>query len=71
MTKDGRLEGIVTERDIIHRVITNEKDPRHTKIEEIMSTDIKSIPPTSDVKEAAEIMSENNIKKLPVIDDKG
>lgn len=71
VTKDGHLDGIVTERDIIHRVISNEKDPRATKIEEIMTRDIKSILPTAEVKEAAEIMSENNIKKLPVVSDNG
>jgi len=43
VTKNGRLDGIVTERDIIHRVIINQKDPEITKIEEIMSKDIKSV----------------------------
>jgi CBS domain-containing protein len=71
VTKEGHLDGIVTERDIIHRVISNEKDPRATKIEEIMTRDIRSIFPTAEVKEAAEIMSENNIKKLPVVSDSG
>ena len=71
VTKDSHLDGIVTERDIIHRVISNEKDPRATKIEEIMTRDIKSILQTAEVKEAAEIMSENNIKKLPVVSDNG
>jgi CBS domain-containing protein len=71
VTKDSHPDGIVTERDIIHRVISNEKDPRATKIEEIMTRDIKSILPTAEVKEAAEIMSENNIKKLPVVSDNG
>ena len=71
VTKDGHLDGIVTERDIIHRVISNEKYPRATKIEEIMTRDIKSILSTAEVKEAAEIMSENNIKKLPVVSDNG
>ena len=71
VTKEGHLDGIVTERDIIHRVISNEKDPRATKIEEIMTRDIKSILQTAEVKEAAEIMSGNNIKKLPVVSDSG
>ena len=71
VTKEGHLDGIITERDIIHRVIYNKKDPRATKIEEIMTRDIKSILPTAEVKEAAEIMSGNNIKKLPVVSDNG
>jgi len=69
--KDEYVNGIVTERDIIHRVIINQKDPRNTKISDIMSKDIKSISPSSDVKDAAEKMSLNNIKKLPVIADNG
>lgn len=71
VTRNGRLDGIVTERDIIHRVIIDQKDPEITKIEEIMSKDIKSVLPTVEIKEAAEIMSKNNIKKLPVITDDG
>ena len=71
VTKEGHLDGIITERDIIHRVVSNEKDPRATKIEDIMTRDIKSIPPTAEVKEAAKIMSENNIKKIPVVSDSG
>lgn len=69
--KDNKMEGIITERDIIDRVITKQKDPFVTKVEEIISRDIKYIHPTADVKEAANLMDKNKIKKLPVISDNG
>ena len=59
--------GIVTERDIIERTIIMDKDPKTTKIGEIMSQNIKTVHALASVEKAAEIMRENNIKKLPVI----
>ena len=42
------MVGIVTERDIINRIIIKQKEPSKTKVEEIMSKDIKYINPTAD-----------------------
>ena len=61
------IVGIVTERDAIERVILQNKDPKKTKIREIMSQNIKTVHALSPVEKAAEIMRENKIKKLPVI----
>ena len=66
----GMMVGIITERDIITRVIIPLRDPFKTKVEEIMSTNIKTIHPSEDVKLAAEIMGKYKIKKLPVVSDK-
>ena len=71
VTKNGQLDGIVTERDIIHRIINQNKNPQQITIGEIMSDNIISIHPTADINEAVELMSINKIKKLPVIEDKG
>ena len=61
------IVGIVTERDAIERLILKNKDPKKTKIREIMSQNIKTVHALSPVEKAAEIMRENKIKKLPVI----
>lgn len=66
MNKDI-IVGIITERDIIERVILNKKDPAKTKIREVMSKDIKTIHALAPLEKAAKIMKENNIKKLPVV----
>ena len=65
--KDGLVLGILTERDIIERVIIDEKNPDETKVEEIMSKNIKTIHASTSVEKAVEIMEEYKIKKLPVI----
>ena len=65
--KDDMVVGIVTERDIIERVIIKLKDPKKTKVEDIMSRNIKTIHASAKVEKAVEIMKEYKIKKLPVI----
>ena len=61
------IVGIVTERDMIDRVILQNRDPKKTKIREIMSYNIKTIHALTPLEKAAQIMKDNNIKKLPVV----
>ncbi len=63
-----KIVGIVTERDILRKVISHRK-PLDTKIEEIMSRNVITIDPDEDVEKAARLMTENKIKKLPVVRD--
>ena len=59
--------GIITERDIIEKVILQNRDPKNTKIREIMTSNIKTVHALAPLEKAAKIMKDNNIKKLPVI----
>ena len=59
--------GIITERDMIERVITQDMNPNKTKVREIMSSNIKTIHALAPLEKAAQIMRENNFKRLPVI----
>lgn len=61
------IVGIITERDIIERIILNNKNPEKTKVREIMSPNIKTVHALASLDKASQIMKENNIKKLPVI----
>lgn len=65
--KEGLVVGILTERDIIERVIVDRRDPKETMVEEVMSKDIKTVHASARVEKAVEIMREHKIKKLPVI----
>ena len=67
VTVDGKCAGIVTERDIIERTICELLDPKVTKVGEIMSSDIKTVHSLDKLEKAINVMVENNIKKLPVI----
>ena len=62
-----KLEGIVTERDITSKVVSQGKDASKMKVKEIMTKDVIFIEPNSDIDEAAQTMVDNQIKKLPVV----
>ena len=59
--------GILTERDIIERIIVDEKNPGKTNVEDIMTKNIKTIHATARIEQAAEMMKLYRIKKIPVI----
>jgi CBS domain-containing protein len=64
---DGEVPiGIVTERDIVRRVVAK-KMPLDTKVSEIMSKSLITVDPDASLKEAARLMSSNKIRRLPVL----
>lgn len=65
----GKPHGILTERDIINKVLSNELNPNKTKVIDVMSSPLVTIDPDEDLSKAAQIMSENNIRKLVAIKD--
>ncbi len=65
--EEDTVVGIITERDVIDKIILNEKSPKITKVKEIMTPNLKTISSVKTIDEAVKIMKENNIKKLPVI----
>jgi len=67
--KDGRPEGIVTERDMLKRVLLQFRDPRLTRVEDIMSTPLMASSVETELSEAMRLMNERRIKKLPVVDN--
>lgn len=66
--EDGRLSGIVTERDVVNLVASG-MDPSTTPAREGMSSDLDTIDPRTDVLEAAAIMARRRIRHLPVVQD--
>jgi CBS domain-containing protein len=67
MVSDGDAPaGLVTERDIIGRIVAKKKS-LETKVSEIMSKNLVTIDPEATLKEAARLMSTNKIRRLPVL----
>lgn len=64
---DGKLRGIITDRDIVLRCVAAENDPEMTMVREIMSRGIVSIAPEDDVREAARVMAHEQVRRLPVV----
>ena len=67
-TRKGKAVGIITERDLLKRVVAEGKNAKKTKVKDIMSSPLIVIAPNMDLEEAAHLMFEKKIKKLLVID---
>ena len=61
--------GIITERDIIYKILAKDKDPYSMKVEDIMSKPLRVVKPDTNLEDAAKAMRENRIKRLPVVND--
>ena len=68
VVKRGKPAGIVTERDMLKRILLESKDPEKTKVKEIMSEPLIVGKPQMDIEDAVKLMFKRNIKKLPVAD---
>lgn len=63
--KDSAV-GLVTDEDIVRKVITKGLDPKKLLLKDIMTTNLISISPGKDVYDALVLMKDNNIRQLPV-----
>jgi CBS domain-containing protein len=66
ITADGKVSGIITERDVLKRVVGESKDANKTKVSAIMSKPVITVGPDMYVEDAAKLMFKRNIKKLPI-----
>ena len=67
--KTKKARGIITERDVIYKVLSKRKDPYITKVEEMMSKPLRVIKSDTPIEEAAKAMRDNKIKRLPVVSE--
>ena len=66
VVKKGKPAGIVTERDMLKRILLESRDPQKIKVNEIMSKPLIVGKPQMDIEDAVKLMFKRNIKKLPV-----
>ena len=64
----GKLVGIVTERDLVQKVLATGKDPMNTPVSKIMSRPVISVSPEMGLSNAAKLMVANKIRRLPVVE---
>ncbi len=65
----NHVVGLITDRDIITRCIANNLNCANTKASDIMNTEVIKTTPDTDLDEACKCMAENQIRRLPVIED--
>src|SRR3970282_2845522 len=69
LDKQGRLTGIVTERDMTRRVVAKGLDPNKTQLADIMTKNPDTLSPDDSAFDALELMQARNYRHLPVVED--
>jgi CBS domain-containing protein len=63
------LKGVITDRDILYRVVAEGKDPRRTQVMQVATDTLFSCKPEDAVNTAIDLMASQNVRRLPVLDD--
>jgi CBS domain-containing protein len=71
VTGGGRVVGIFTERDVLRRIVAEQRAPAEVLVSEVMTEDVMCVTPDTDIDEAASIMQAKRIRHLPVCDGEG
>jgi CBS domain-containing protein len=67
VTEDGRLAGIITERDVL-RAVALGADPDKSSVDDVMTAEVFTVPPDLNLQDAARLMASRWIRHLPVVD---
>ncbi len=69
ITDGNEPVGIVTDRDLVTRVLGNEMDPTEATASDVMSDDLTTVDQGAGFYQAVELMSEHGVRRLPVCND--
>jgi CBS domain-containing protein len=69
VVEDGRLLGVLTDRDIVVRAVAQGLDTSTAQVGEVASTGPVTVEPDKDLAEALHLMAQHRVRRLPVVDD--
>ena len=61
--------GMVTDRDIVVRNVAHGTDPHSTPVKNVMTSQVTTVSPDMDVSQVSSIMSQNQVRRIPVVDN--
>ncbi len=64
--ENGKIVGIITEGDILRKIVAESKDPKNIAVRDIMSSPLITIDAEKSIEEANELLAEHKIRRLPV-----
>jgi CBS domain-containing protein len=68
---DGRLSGVLTDRDIVTRAVARDRDPRSIPVSDIATPEVITVSGDATVEEAEERMTKHAVRRLFVVDGEG
>ena len=66
---DGKLCGVVTDRDLVTRCMASGKAPANTTVREVMTGRVQSVQPDMEIGVAAHLMGRQQVRRLPVVEN--
>lgn len=66
---DGRIVGVLTDRDIVVRAVAEGLDPQIARVGDVASADVVTVAPGQDLDEALDLMARHRVRRLPVVED--
>ncbi len=69
--EDRRLRGIFTERDVLRRIVAEQRDPAATHVGQVMTSELVTCSPDDSIETCTAVMTRRRIRRLPVIDERG
>ena len=66
---DGRVMGVVTDRDLVIRCLAAGQSPEKTQVQQVMTSAVVSAAPEMETSAAAHLMGQRQIRRLPVVED--
>ncbi|OPZ86478.1 MAG: Hypoxic response protein 1 [Firmicutes bacterium ADurb.Bin419] len=65
----NKVVGVVTDRDIVVRNVAHGKIPQDTKVQDVMTSQVTTVTPDMDVDEVTRIMAQQQIRRVPVVEN--
>ena len=65
-----KLEGIVTDRDLVLKVVAEARNPKSTPVKDAMTTDIYTCRANDNVEKALELMEHHQVRRIPIVDER-
>jgi CBS domain-containing protein len=69
VVEDGRLAGIITDRDIVVRAVADARDPSSVAVRDVWTADPKTLSPDQSEDDAIRLMREWDVRRAPVVQD--
>ena len=71
ISEGGKLIGVLTDRDIVVKVVAEGRDPRNTAVSEVMSTELVTCLPHETIETVMEQMAARQVRRIPIVERDG
>ena len=71
VVEQGKLVGMFTERDVLRRVVAAGRDPKFTYVSEVMTHNVTTVPPDTDLEQVSLVMKTHRIRHIPITSEDG